>query len=72
MMVADSLDLQQLEERIQSFLGSRVLHLALERHGDGVILHGTAHTYHAKQLAQHALMTAGGVSIIVNHIEVLR
>jgi hypothetical protein len=37
---------------------------------DGLILQGKASTYHAKQLAQHAIMEAIGLPILANEIEV--
>jgi hypothetical protein len=36
----------------------------------GLILRGRAHTYYAKQLAQHAVMDATGLPILANEIEV--
>jgi hypothetical protein len=37
---------------------------------DGVILQGSALTYYAKQLAQHAIMVAIQLPILANDIEV--
>jgi hypothetical protein len=36
----------------------------------GLVLRGHAHTYHAKQLAQHAVMGATKLPIRANEIEV--
>jgi hypothetical protein len=38
----------RLETRLQAELGSRVRHLRVVRRKNGVILQGSAHTYHAK------------------------
>ncbi len=64
-------DLHDLEERLQTDLGSRVRNITLQAWDGGVIIRGTAHTYHAKQLAQHAVMAATGYRIVANEIEVL-
>ena len=37
---------------------------------DGIVLQGHTHTYHAKQLAQHAAMELGSLPILANDIEV--
>jgi hypothetical protein len=63
--------LQDLGIRLQSQLGSRVQHLVLVAREDGIVLHGIARTYHAKQLAQHAVMASFGYRVASNEIEVL-
>jgi len=40
------------------------------RQGNGIVLQGRSSTYHAKQLAQHAVLEAGPVTILANDIEV--
>jgi hypothetical protein len=45
--------------------------LRLELHGGGVVLRGTARSFYAKQLAQHAVMTGTDLPIVRNAIEVL-
>ena len=37
----------------------------------GLVLHGRAATYYAKQLAQHAAAEAAGLPVCVNAIEVI-
>jgi hypothetical protein len=71
--VADPVDetLHDLEMRLQAHLGSRVRHLVLVAREDGVVLHGVARTYYAKQLAQHAVMASFGYRVASNEIEVL-
>jgi hypothetical protein len=59
-----------LETLLQSRLGSRVRHLRVVCRINGVILHGSARTYHAKQLAQHMVMEITDLPILANEIEV--
>ena len=74
--IAERIDLAQakalelLETHLQNRLGSRVRCLRLVFRGQGIVLLGYAHTYHAKQLAQHALMEATELPILANEIEV--
>lgn len=63
-------DLERLEAHLQSQFGGRVLDLRVLRGGAGLVLRGRSHTYHAKQLAQHALMAASDLPISANEIEV--
>ena len=63
-------DIDQLTVRLQGKLGGRVRHLRLSLNKCGLILHGNARTYHAKQLAQHAVMTESNLPILANEIEV--
>jgi CheY-like chemotaxis protein len=44
--------------------------LKIEVRGGGLILRGRANSYHAKQLAQHALMSVTELPLIANEIEV--
>ena len=62
--------LDHLESRLQVRLGGRVRDFRLHLQGDGVVLRGFARTYHAKQLAQHAVMAETQVPILANEIEV--
>jgi hypothetical protein len=63
-------ELQQLETHVQSRLSGRVRSFRLVVHPCGLILQGHAHTYYAKQLAQHAVMAATTLPILANEIEV--
>jgi len=63
-------DLDQLENRVQAKLSGRVRHLQLFLRDYGIVLRGRARTYHAKQLAQHAVMSETEVPILANEIEV--
>jgi hypothetical protein len=47
-----------------------VRHLRLAARGGGLVLTGHARTYHAKQLAQHAVMEATALPIVANDIDV--
>ena len=61
---------QGLEWLVQRRLAGRVRDLRILVRADGVVLKGSAPTYHAKQLAQHAVMELGGGPILANDIEV--
>ncbi len=63
-------DEASLERHIQCRLGSRVKDLRVEVRAEGVVIHGRAATYHAKQLAQHAAMEVAGMPVLVNDIDV--
>jgi len=61
---------EHLEELVQRRLAGRVRDFHLLVRQDGVILQGRAPTYHAKQLAQHAVMELAELPILANDIEV--
>jgi hypothetical protein len=63
-------DLEHLENRVQAKLSGRIQHFRLHRNDRGIVLHGLARTYYAKQLAQHAVMTETKLPILANEIEV--
>ncbi len=64
------MDIQQLEARVQSRLHGRVRSLRLQLRDTGLVLEGQAATYHAKQIAQHAVMQFSELPILANDIEV--
>jgi hypothetical protein len=61
---------EHLEVLVQRRLAGRVRDFRLLVRKDGVILQGRASTYHAKQLAQHAVMELAELPILANDIEV--
>jgi hypothetical protein len=61
---------EQLEAHVQAFLNGRVRDLRVVIAASGIILQGRAHTYYAKQLAQHAVMEVLRQPILANDIEV--
>jgi len=63
--------LENLQGLVQRQLQGRLRHLALERHGDGLVLRGQAATYYVKQMAQHIVMKASAEPILANEIEVV-
>lgn len=63
--------LGHLESRLQARLAGRVRNLQLKLHAGGLVLRGLARTFHAKQLAQHAVMSESELPIRANEIEVL-
>lgn len=66
----NSTPLKDLEVRLQGKLSGRIRQLQVLHHKSGIVLRGFAYTYHAKQLAQHAVMTETDVPILANEIEV--
>ena len=60
----------KLQDHVQCRLGGRVCDFRLVVVGGGVILRGHAHTYYAKQVAQHAVMETTRLPILANQIEV--
>ena len=62
--------LEELETRVQVKLCGRIRELQLLIQGCGIILRGFARSYHAKQLAQHAVMEETALPILANEIEV--
>jgi hypothetical protein len=62
--------LDGLEARVRCRLAGRVRDLRLVARGDGLALEGSAPTYYAKQLAQHAVMEVTQLRIVLNSIEV--
>ena len=65
-----TLSREQLESLLQRRLGNRVRDLSVLVRPGGVVLQGRTATYHAKQLAQHALMELCEQPILANDIEV--
>jgi hypothetical protein len=63
-------ELDHLENRVQARLSGRIRDLRLLLHDAGIVLRGVARTYHAKQLAQHAVMAETQLPIMANEIEV--
>ena len=59
-----------LETHLQARLGSQVRQLRVVRRNHGVVLYGSARTYHAKQLAQHLVMKISDLPVLANEIEV--
>ena len=59
-----------IEQKILCRLNGRVRDLKLMACDDGLVLQGRALTYHAKQLAQHAVMELTKLPIRANEIEV--
>jgi hypothetical protein len=60
----------RLEGLLTRRLGSRIRELRLVFQQSGLILRGRSETYHAKQIAQHAIMELSAVPILANEIEV--
>lgn len=58
------------EERLRCRLTGRVRDLRLVVCEHGLVLRGYAHTYYAKQLAQHVAMETTKLPIRANEIEV--
>jgi hypothetical protein len=63
-------DVAELEACVHARLNSRIRNFRLEFCDNPLILQGQAHTYYAKQLAQHAVMELTWLPIKANEIEV--
>ncbi len=61
----------ELEQQIQDRLQGRLRNFRLILRDEGLVLVGSASTYHAKQLAQHAVMDATDLPIYANIIQVV-
>jgi hypothetical protein len=66
----DVTNIDEIEVDVQGLLHGQVDDLHLQACGEGLILQGHAHTYYAKQVAQHAVMKATNRRILRNEIEV--
>lgn len=67
---ADAPGRLEIETHVQSVLGGRVRDFCLLVREGGLVLHGYARAYYAKQLAQHAVMEATDLPILANEIAV--
>ena len=63
--------LGELEQHVQRRLHGRVRAFRISLRDDGLVLEGRTYTFHAKQLAQHAVMEAVDLPICANDIEVM-
>ena len=63
-------EIAQLEAHVRGRLNGRVRDLRLKVRDQGLVLRGQTRTYHAKQLAQHAVLEASGLPIVANEIQV--
>jgi hypothetical protein len=63
-------DIDQVEVHVRCRLGGRVRDLQVLGRDNGLVLKGFAPTYYVKQLAQHLVMEATEMPILVNEIEV--
>jgi hypothetical protein len=62
--------LPEIEEHVRCRLTGRVGGFQLVVRDQGLVLRGHAHTYYAKQIAQHAVMDVTSLPIRANEIEV--
>lgn len=67
--IRHELTAHQLEARIHASLGGRIRDLQVSLHEKYVVLRGWTKTFHAKQLAQHCVMSTVGRPLL-NEIEV--
>jgi hypothetical protein len=61
---------ERLEGLLTRRLANRIHDLRLEFQQTGLVLRGWSETYHAKQIAQHAVMEFSRLPISANEIEV--
>lgn len=71
-VIGDSVvsEAERLETLMYRRLGNRVRDLRVHLRPAGVVIEGRTKTYHAKQLAQHAVMELANLPILANDIEV--
>jgi hypothetical protein len=62
--------LARIEEHVCCRLTGLLRDFQLVFRDQGLVLRGRAHTYYAKQLAQHAVMEASSLPIRANEMEV--
>lgn len=62
--------ISEIEAHVGCRLCGRVRDFQVVPRNGGLILKGVAHTFHAKQLAQHAVMEATDLQIMANEIQV--
>ena len=62
--------LGQIQDQLQEKLGGRVRDFRVVLQDCGIVLRGLADSFHAKQLAQHAVMNEIGLPLLANEIEV--
>ena len=62
--------IDELQARLRLQLHGQVQELRLLFRENGLVLHGSARTYYAKQLAQHVALETSGLSILINEIRV--
>ena len=62
--------LARIEEHVRCRLSGLLGDFHLVFQDKGLVLRGRVHTYHAKQLAQHAVMEASSLPIRANEMEV--
>ena len=62
--------LTRIEDHVRGRLTGRVRDFQLVLRDGGFVLRGRVPTYHAKQLAQHAVMEASSLPIRANEIHV--
>lgn len=68
----DNEECSRLERLLWCHVRGRIHSLWVEIHDEGLVLHGRAPSYYAKQLVQHAAMRTSSLPILANQIEVCR
>jgi hypothetical protein len=64
-------EIDRLTAETEAMLRGRLSGLRIELRAGGVVLRGTARSFYAKQLAQHAVMNSTDLPIVRNEIEVI-
>jgi hypothetical protein len=63
-------EIDRIAARVRHQLSGRLRDFRIEASDAGLVLRGRAPTYHARQLAQHAVLDATDLLILRNEIEV--
>ncbi len=61
---------EQIVARLQSRVGGQLREFQMSAKDDGLVLHGQADSYYAKQIAQQVAMELSGLPIHANEIRV--
>lgn len=62
----------EFADQVSAMLGRRVRGLRIEVRDGGLVLCGRANSYHAKQLAEHAVLAVSELPLLVNEIVATR
>ena len=69
-LVVEAAPSQDIERLIRARTAGRVKNLRVFHEGNRLILHGSSHTFYAKQLAQHAALQIAPANELLNEITV--
>lgn len=71
-LLIESEEVLELEQRVQERVGGRIRNLRVFRRAGQLVLEGYSRSFHAKQLATHAVLELGSGDELQNRIIVER